>query len=102
MHIDYIAQPDTQLGNVLSNMLDADPPASSIVFVSAFVSVQTIMRVKRQVLGLKGSGSDIRFVLGIDLGGTSREVLAELLEWDIDVRIIKHRIPRSTRSFGYA
>ena len=96
MHIDYIAQPDTQLGNVLSNMLDADPPASSIVFVSAFVSVQTIMRVKRQVLGLKGSGSDIRFVLGIDLGGTSREVLAELLEWDIDVRIIKHRIPRHT------
>ena len=96
MHIDYIAQPDTQLGNVLSNMLDADPPASSIVFVSAFVSVQTIMRVKRQILGLKGTGSDIRFVLGIDLDGTSREVLAELLEWDIDVRIIKHRIPRHT------
>ena len=96
MHIDYIAQPDTQLGNVLSNMLDANPPASSIVFVSAFVSVQTIMRVKRQILGLKESGSDIRFVLGIDLGGTSREVLAELLEWDIDVRIIKHRIPRHT------
>lgn len=96
MHIDYITQPDTQLGNVLSNMLDADPPASSIVFVSAFVSVQTIMRVKRQILGLKGTGSDIRFVLGIDLGGTSREVLAELLEWDIDVRIIKHRIPRHT------
>lgn len=77
-------------------MLDADPPASSIVFVSSFVSVQTIMRVKGQILGLKGTGSDIRFVLGIDLGGTSREVLAELLEWDIDVRIIKHRIPRHT------
>ena len=94
MHINYIAQPDNQLGNVLSNMLDANPPASSIVFVSAFVSFQTIMRVKWQILGLKGTGSDIRFVLGIDLGGTSREVLTELLEWDIDVRIIKHRIPR--------
>ena len=35
MHIDYIAQPDTQLGNVLSNMLDANSPASSIIFVSA-------------------------------------------------------------------
>ena len=77
-------------------MLDANPPASSIVFVSAFVSVQTIMRVKGQILRLKGTGSDIRFVLGIDLDGTSREVLAELLEWDIDVRIIKHRIPRHT------
>ena len=96
MHINYIAQPDNQLGNVLSNMLDANPPASSIVFVSAFVSIQTIMRVKGQILRLKGTGSDIRFVLGIDLDGTSREVLAELLEWDIDVRIIKHRIPRHT------
>ena len=96
MHIDYIAQPDNQLGNVLSKMLDADPPASSIIFVSAFVNIQTIRRVKRQILELKESGSDIRFVFGIDLGGTSREVLAELLEWDIDIRIIKHRIPRHT------
>ena len=96
MHINYIAQPDDQLGNVLSNMLDANPPASSIIFVSAFVSLQTIMRVKRQILGLKERGSDIRFVLGIDLDGTSREVLAELLKWDIDIRIIKHLIPRHT------
>lgn len=36
MNVDYIAQPDTQLGKVLSEMLDADPPASQIVFVSAF------------------------------------------------------------------
>ena len=96
MRINYISQPDNQLGNVLSKMLDADPPASSIVFVSAFVSLQTIMRVKRQILGLKERGSDIRFVLGIDLGGTSREVLTELLEWEIDIRIIKHLIPRHT------
>ena len=96
MRIDYIAQPDNLLGTALSNMLDAHPPASSIVFVSAFVSVQAVMRVKRQILKLKEYGSDIRFVLGIDLGGTSREVLAELLEWDIDVRIVKHRIPRHT------
>ena len=54
------------------------------------------MRVKQQILQLKEYGSNIRFVLGIDLGGTSREVLAELLEWDIDVRIVKHRIPRHT------
>ena len=77
-------------------MLDAKPPASSIVFVSAFVSIQAVMRVKRQILELKECGSTIRFVLGIDLGGTSREVLAELLDWDIEVRIVKHRIPRHT------
>lgn len=96
MRIDYIAQPDNPLGTALSNMLDAHPPASSIIFVSAFVSVQAVMRVKRQILQLKEYGSDIRFVLGIDLGGTSHEVLAELLEWDVDVRIVKHRIPRHT------
>ncbi len=54
------------------------------------------MRVKRRILEIKERGSTIRFVLGIDLSGTSREVLAELLEWDIDVRIIKHRTPRHT------
>ena len=96
MHIDYIAQPDNSLGTVLSNMLDAKPPASSLVFVSAFVSVQAVMRVKRPILKLKECGSDIRFVLGIDLGGTSREVLAELLEWEIEVRIVKHRMSRHT------
>ena len=95
-HVNYIAQPDTQLGKVLSDMLDSDPPASRIVFVSAFVSVQTIMRVKQQVIELKDSGVNFRFVLGIDLGGTSQEVLKELLGWGIDVRIVKHRVPGRT------
>lgn len=96
MNVDYIVQPDTQLGKMLSEMLDADPSPSRIVFVSAFVSLQTIMRVKQQLLELKGYGVDFRFVLGIDLGGTSQEVLKELLGWGIDVRIIKHRIPGHT------
>lgn len=96
MNVDYIAQPDTQLGRVLSDMLDADPSASRVIFVSAFVSVQTIMRVKQQVLDLKESGVNVRFVLGIDLGGTSQEVLKEVLGWGIDIRIVKHRIPGHT------
>ena len=96
MNVEYITQPDIQLGNVLSEMLDAIPSASRIVFVSAFVSLQTIMRVKQQVLGLKGNGVDFRFVLGIDLGGTSQEVLQEILRWNIDARIVKHRRPGHT------
>ena len=96
MNVDYITQPDTQLGKVLSDMLDAVPSASRIVFVSAFVSLQTIMRVKQQVLDLKGNGVDVRFVLGIDLSGTSQEVLQEIHRWNIDVRIVKHRIPGHT------
>ena len=35
----------------------------------------------------------MRFVVGIDAGGTSREVLEELLSWSVDVRIVKHRHP---------
>ncbi len=96
MHVDYIAQPDTQLGRILSDMLDADPSASHVIFVSAFVSVQTIMRVKHQILDLKENGVNVRFVLGIDLGGTSQEVLKEILGWGIDIRIVKHRIPGHT------
>jgi HKD family nuclease len=77
-------------------MLDADHSASRVIFVSAFVSVQTIMRLKQQVLELKENGVDIRFVLGIDLGGTSQEVLKEILNWGIDIRIVKHRTPGHT------
>ena len=96
LDVDYIAQPDTQLGNVLSTMLDFETPASRIVFVSPFVALQTIMRIKSQVGDLRASGTDIRFILGIDLDGTSQEVLKELLDWNLDVRIVKHRIPGHT------
>lgn len=96
MDIDYIAQPDTQLGLALSTMLDSGTPASRIVFVSAFVSLQTIMRIKHQVVALREKGTDVRFILGVDFGGTSQEVLRELLDWDLDVKIIKHRRPGHT------
>ena len=96
MKVQYLAQPDTQLGLVLAEFLDLNPAPNVAVFVSAFVGLQTIMRVKNQILNLKTRGCDVRLVLGIDLGGTSHEVLEELLGWDVDVRIIKHRIPGHT------
>ena len=96
MDIDYIAQPDTQLGLALSTMLDSGAPASRIVFASAFVGFQTIMRIKHQVADLRAKGTDVRFILGVDLNGTSQEVLKELLDWNIDVRIVKHRTPGHT------
>ena len=91
MDVDYIVQPDTQLGLALSTMLDSGAPATKIVFVSAFVGLQTIMRLKHQVVGLRANGADINFILGIDFKGTSQEVLKELLDWGLDVRIVKHR-----------
>lgn len=77
MKIDYIVQPDTQLWNVLSKMLDFDPPPSRIVFVSAFASLQTLMRLKQTVLDLKNHGVGLRFVFGIDMGGTSQDLEPE-------------------------
>lgn len=94
MKVEYIAQPNSQLGKILFELLDASP--KRVIFVSAFVGLQTIIRLKDKVLSLNKEGSDVRFVLGIDLGGTSQEVLEELLGWGIDVRIIKHRIPGHT------
>lgn len=94
MKVEYIAQPDYQLGIILTELLDDGPKRA--VFVSAFVGLQTIMRIKDQVLDLREKGSEIRFVLGIDLGGTSKEVLKEFLDWNIDTLIVKHRIPGHT------
>src|SRR3972149_194902 len=94
MYVDYIAQPSDQLGKILAQLLDIKPKRA--IFVSAFVGLQTIVRIKDQVLNLRRIGSDIRFVLGIDLGGTSQEVLKELLNWNICVCIVKHRIPGHT------
>ena len=96
MDVDFIAQPDTQLGKELSTMLDSDTPASKVIFVSAFVGFQTVMRVKQQLIDLKANGTEIRFVIGVDLNGTSQEVLKEILDWNIDVKIVKHRHPGHT------
>jgi HKD family nuclease len=96
MEVDYITQPDLQLGKILESLLQSEPAPSRVVFVSAFVSVQTLMRMKNQILAIKKAGTDVRFVLGIDLGGTSREALSEVLTWDIDCRIIKNNAPRHT------
>lgn len=96
MKVNYIAQPDEQLGSVLAAYLDSDPNPCRVVFVSAFVSVQTLMRVKHHMLYLNEVGTTVRFVLGIDLGGTSHEALAEVLSWGIDCRIVNHRLPGHT------
>lgn len=94
MKVEYIAQPDVQLGRILSELLDSEPKLA--VLVSAFVGLQTIMRIKAQVSDLRDRGAEVRLVVGIDLGGTSQEVLQELVQWKINVCIVKHRIPGHT------
>jgi len=94
MNVEYIAQPEHQLGRILTALLDAEP--NKAVFVSAFVGIQTLMRMKDQVIALREKPSDVRFVIGIDLGGTSQDVLRELLNWNVEVLIVKHRIAGHT------
>lgn len=90
MKVNFIAHP-AQLGGVLPSLLDDHPKPSRVVFASAFVSLQAVMRLKDSVLGAQDGGAQVRLVVGIDSGGTSSEVLQEVLSWGIDVRIVKHR-----------
>jgi len=96
MRVEYIVQPNTQLGIILANLLNEEPIPQRVVFVSAFTSLQTIMRFKNQFISLRNNMADVKFVLGIDMDGTSQEALTELLSWDIEVWIVKNRVPGHT------
>ena len=96
MRVKYFAQPDVKFGHFLTEALAADPPPRRIVIVSAFAALQTVMRLKIRLLGLRDAGSTVRFVLGLDLGGTSKEVLQQLSTWNADVTIVKNRVPGHT------
>lgn len=96
MNVQPIAQPEVQLGNEIGNLLEAENTFSNICFVSAFVSLQTISRFREKLLKQKKNGARLKLIVGIDLGGTSREVIEELLKWDCEAFIFHNAIPRST------
>lgn len=96
MRVEFISQPDIQFGRILTELLDAEPQPYKVIVVSAFVSLQTILRLKDAILRINGNGGITRLVFGIDMGGTSQEVLKEILSWHTDNRIVKHRRPGFT------
>lgn len=96
MIITTVAQPETQLGNEISKLLDSDVAYTKIVLVSAFVALRTVLRLREQLLLQVENGAELRFTVGIDLGGTSREVLDELLRWDCQTLVFHNTIPRAT------
>ena len=91
MQTTTIAQPGVQLGIEISELLDADEGLTSIRLVSAFVGLRTILRLRDQLLACVAEGADLRLTIGIDMGGTSREVLEELLRWDCEVYVFHNR-----------
>ena len=96
MIIRAICQPGTPLGNEISELLDSDGVYSRIVFVSAFTALRTILRLRERLLAYMERGANLRFVIGIDLGGTSREVFQELLRWNCETFVFHNTLTRAT------
>ncbi len=91
-----VAQPGVQLGQEIDALLTTEPPHNRIVFVSAFVALRTILRLRDRLLARFQAGCQLRLTVGIDLGGTSREVLQELLRWNCEVFVFHNPNPRAT------
>jgi HKD family nuclease len=91
-----IAQPAVQLGQEIDALLEGETRYSRIVFVSAFVALRTILRLRDRLLARFQGGCQLRLTIGIDLGGTSRDVPEELLRWDCEVFIFHNPILRAT------
>lgn len=91
MQVNFIAQPEIQLGTLITAALTTTPRPNRVVLVSAFASFQAVLRLKSILCSLHTSGTSVRLVVGVDMGGTSKEVLKELATWPIEVFIFKNR-----------
>ena len=96
METEFITQPADQLGRILLHHFDREPRPVRVILVSAFVALQTTIRLRDAIATLRAAGVPVRVVVGVDMGGTSREVLQEIGRWDVDRRIVKHRHPGHT------
>lgn len=96
MNTTTLVQPETQLGQQIEDLLDAGTFSSRIVFVSAFTSLRTLLRLRERLLRAAQNETMLRFTVGVDLGGTSREVLEELVRWDCEVFVYHNPIVRAT------
>jgi hypothetical protein len=91
-----LSQPEFQLGNEFSALLALDRSYTRIIFVSAFTALRTILRLREGMLAAADRGAAVRLTLGIDFGGTSREVLEELSRWSCEVFVYHNPILRAT------
>lgn len=96
MNIATLSQPRAQLGPQIESLLNANTGYSRIVFVSAFVALRTILRLRERLLRAAEMGTTIRLVIGIDLGGTSLDVLQELVRWNCEIFVYHNPIARAT------
>lgn len=92
MQTDFIAHPETVVGQLLESSFDSLGIPLELVIVSAFASMSAVLRLKSRVEAIRASGGATRLILGVDLGGTSKEVLQEVAGWNLDVTIMKNRL----------
>ncbi len=84
MIVRTVTQPENQLGTEIGELLNSETTYTRIVFVSAFVALRTILRLRERLLAHVEAGARLRLTIGIDLGRTSREVVEELLRWNCE------------------
>jgi hypothetical protein len=92
LDIEYLAQPDRRIGDVIEDGIARRGTPDEFVLVSAFASLPTVLRMKPKTEAVKAAGGDVRLVFGVDLGGTSKQVLQEVASWGVPVTIVKNRI----------
>jgi hypothetical protein len=92
MDVEFLAQPDQRVGDLIDGVIIQHGVPREFVMVSAFASLPTVLRFKPKVAAVRAAGGDARMVLGVDLGGTSKEVLQEVAGWSIPITIVKNRM----------
>jgi hypothetical protein len=92
MDVEFLTQPDARVGDVIDGAIADHGLPLEFVMVSAFASLRTVLRFRPRVAEIKASGGAVRLVLGVDLGGTSKEVLQEVASWEVPVTIVKNRM----------
>lgn len=93
MQVRFVAQPHgSQLGKLFLDELANHKPPTAVIIVSAFVARATVHRLKSRLHELHAAGTKVRLVIGVDMGGTSKEVLEELCSWSpIEVFVFKNK-----------
>lgn len=95
MRVRYVSQPEITLGSLIESLFSRDTLPEKVTIVSAFVSLTTVLRLEEKFLEAADHGS-VKLVVGVDLGGTSKEVLERLLGWGCESFVIHHSNPRHT------
>lgn len=92
----FITQPDERVGDVLIKAVTDKGTPAEFAFVSAFASLTTVMRFKEMAQHTVDAGGTGRLVVGVDLGGTSKQVLQEVASWPVPVFVVKNSMPGIT------